>query len=45
MQLLTRYAQLKGANSIGSVSNQLGISYVGTRSIDRGNGVMEIIPF
>lgn len=39
MKLLTKYAELKGANSIGSVSNQLGVSYVGTRTIDRGNGI------
>ncbi len=39
MKLLTRYATIMGASSVGTVTNQSGVSYVGTRTIDRGNGV------
>ena len=39
MKILSRYAQIKGATPIGSVTNQMGIAYVGTRAVDRGNGI------
>ncbi len=39
MKLLTRYVGIMGATPIGTVTNQSGVSYVGTRTVDRGNGI------
>ena len=45
MQLLSQYALIKGRSPVGAITSERGTAYVGTQKIDKGNGIVQTIPY